>query len=345
MRRRLIAGAGGLVLLSGCAHTPVTSQGQEVRNLYGIILALAAVVFVLVEGLLIFSIVRFRMRRGSEAPPPQVFGTTRALVGFFAFGAVLVSVLFPFGERALRDVLAPEPPGENIRIEAFQWEWTAFYLNEGIFSTGKTLKTPMVLEVPQGIPVHVTLISRDVMHGFFIPALLFSRNAIPGHPTHFTFTPQTIGTFNGQCTEFCGLWHSRMTLVLKVVSQFDFADFVKRRTLKAIGGTCAPHGTSIKLVAKNTTWNTNCIAVPRGQPFSVQVANEDEGVDHNFAIWKSLQDAISNKTQAQLFQTGKFPGVATRTFQVTQTDKLPPGHYYFQCNVHGVAMAGAFIVK
>ena len=343
MRNRLIAGAGLLVLLTGCAHTSATSQGQNVHNLYGIILVMAAVVFVLVEGLLIYSIIRFRRR--DDRPAPQIFGSNRTLIAFFAFGAIIVSILFPFGERALSAVLAPELPGESIRIEAFQWEWTAYYLNEGIFSTGKTLKTPLLLEVPVDTPVHVTLISRDVMHGFFIPSLLFSRNAIPTHPTHFTFTPTTIGTFPGQCTEFCGLWHSRMFLTLKVVAPTDFAAFVKNRTLKAIGGTCAPNGTSIHLVAKNTTWNTNCIAVQHGQPFSVQVSNQDEGVQHNFAIWRSLQEAIANKSKDQLFQTGKFPGVATKTFQVTQTDKLPPGHYYFQCNVHGVAMAGAFIVK
>jgi cytochrome c oxidase subunit 2 len=340
--RRLIGVGASLVLLTGCAHQPATSQGVDVHNLFVIILGLAAFVFLLVEGLLIFSVIRFRKR--DDTPAPQIFGSNRTLIAFFAFGAVVVSVLFPFGERALSNVLAQEPPGENIRIEAFQWEWTAFYLNEGIFSTGKTLKTPMVMEVPVDVPVHITLISRDVMHGFYIPALLFSRNAIPGHPTHFSFTPTVIGTFDGQCTEFCGLNHSKMTLIFRVVAQNDFAEFVKNKTLKAIGGTCNPKGTSIQLVAKNTSWNTNCIAVPKGQPFTVQIANEDEGVDHNFAIWKSLQDAIGGK-KGQLFQTGKFPGVATKTFNVTQTTSLPPGHYYFQCNVHGVAMAGAFIVK
>ena len=138
MRNRLIAGAGLLVLLTGCAHTSATSQGQNVHNLYGIILAMAAVVFVLVEGLLIYSIIRFRRR--DDRPAPQILGSNRTLIAFFAFGAILVSILFPFGERALSAVLAPELPGESIRIEAFQWEWTAYYLNEGIFSTGKTLK-------------------------------------------------------------------------------------------------------------------------------------------------------------------------------------------------------------
>jgi cytochrome c oxidase subunit II len=341
-RGRLFAGiAAGVFLLVGCARQGASEQGQEVHNLYLIILALGGFVFILVEGLLLWSIVRYRKR--DDQPAPQTFGSTRALIGFFAFGAVLVAVLFPFGERALSDVESPEPPGVNIRIEAFQWEWTALYPDEGIFSTGKTLKQPLVMEVPVDLPVHFTLVSRDVMHGFFLRDFLFMRNAIPGHPNHFTFTPNKIGTFRGQCTEFCGLWHSRMTLVLKVVAPTDYAAWVKQQTLKAIGGTCSPHGTDVRLTAKNTSWNTNCIAVPRGSDFNVTIANLDEGVDHNFAIYPSLSDGISEKHE--LFESGKFAGIATRSFQVTQTAKLPPGHYYFQCNVHGVAMAGAFIVK
>jgi cytochrome c oxidase subunit II len=344
MRRRwrLFAGVGAAaLLLSACAQQGATDTGQEVHRLYGIIFVLAAFVFVLVEGLLIWSIIRFRKR--DEEPPPQVFGSNRALVGFFAFGAVIIAVLFPFGERTLMDVQRQEPPLVNIRVEAFQWEWTAYYLNEGIFTTGRTLKEPMVMEIPVDEPIHITLVSRDVMHGFYIPSFLFMRNAIPGHPNSFTFTANKLGTYPAQCAEFCGLWHSKMTFVVKVVSSTDYADWVKNKTLHAIGGNCAPNGTSVHLTAKNTTWDTSCIAIPSGQPMSLTIANLDDGVDHNFAIWPSIQDAISEK--GQIYQTGRFPGVATRSFTVSTTASLKPGRYYFQCNVHGVAMAGAFLVK
>jgi cytochrome c oxidase subunit 2 len=341
-RWRLFAGAGAVALvLPACAKQGATLQGQEIHELYGIILGLAAFVFVLVEGLLIWSIVRFRKR--DDTPPPQVFGSNRALTGFFAFGAIIIAVLFPFGERTLMDVTKQEPPLVKIRVEAFQWQWTAYYLNEGIFTTGRTLKEPMVMEIPVDEPVHITLVSRDVMHGFYIPDFLFMRNAIPGHPTSFTFTADKLGTYGAQCAEFCGLWHSRMTFVVKVVPPTDYAEWVKNKTLHAIGGNCAPSGASVQLTAKNTTWSTSCIAIPPGQPMSLTVANLDEGVDHNFGIWPSIQDAIAKK--GQLYQTGRFPGVATRSFTVDITESLEPGRYYFQCDVHGVAMAGAFLVK
>jgi len=340
-RWRLLAAVACGLLLGGCAQQGATSQGQDIHQLYYVILLLAAIVFLLVESLLVWSIVRFRKR--DDSPAPQNFGSNRALLGFFGFGIVVVAILFPFGEKTLRDVEHQEPPLVSIRIEAFQWEWTAYYLNEGVFSTGKTLKRPMVMELPVDEPAHITLVSRDVMHGFFIPAFLFERNAIPGHPTTFTFTPNKLGTYPAQCAEFCGLWHSRMTFIVKVVAQTDYAAWVKNQTLKAIGGTCPPDGSSIRLVAKNTSWNTNCLGVHQGATFQVTIDNQDQGVDHNFAIYPSLADGISGKHE--LFETGKFAGISTRSFHVTATRGLKPGHYYFQCNVHGVAMAGAFVVK
>jgi cytochrome c oxidase subunit 2 len=337
----VVAGAAA-GLASGCAQGGATLQGQEIHHLYGIIFSMAVFVFVLVEGLLIWAIIRYRKRDDSAAP--QTFGSNRALIAFFSFGFVLVAVLFPFGERALSFVEQQDPnPLVRIRLEAFQWEWTAIYMNEGIFTTGRTLHQPLVMEIPVDEPVSFTLVSRDVMHGFYIPAFLFMRNAIPGHPTTFTFTANKLGTYPGQCTEFCGLWHSKMNLFVKVVPQSDYATWVKRQVIKAFGGSCPPSGPTVHLTAKNTSWNTNCMAVRAGLPFTLTVANLDEGINHNFGIWPSLQSSFSGK--GELFQTGKFPGVTTHTFQVSATVPLKPGRYYFQCDVHGVAMAGAFIVS
>src|SRR6266513_5943643 len=118
MPRRLCAWAGmaAALLLSGCAQQAATEQGQKIHQLYGIIFVLAVLVFLLVEGVLIWSIVRFRKR--DDTPPPQTVGSNRTLIGFFAFGAILVSVLFPFGERALSAVDRQDPfPQVSIRVE------------------------------------------------------------------------------------------------------------------------------------------------------------------------------------------------------------------------------------
>jgi len=337
-RRRALglAAFGAGLLLTGCVEQPATSQAQDTRTLFYVILTLAVFVFVLIEGALLWAVFRYRRRRDDLGEPPQRLGTTRMLVSFFAFGAVLVAFLFPFGEATLRRVDANPPAMEEIDIQGSQWQWSATYPNEGIVTSGKSFQRPMVIEVPVDDPVHVHLTSNDVMHEFFVPAFFFMRNAMPGHPNDFTFTPTTLGTFQGQCAEFCGLGHPQMTLTVKVVTQQDFLAWIQHERKQMLSVRCAPQGNELTITAHDIAWNTNCLAVTQGGPVSIEVQNLDAGIDHNFAIW----DSVSR--DHQFFATPRFAGVSTRSFDVPS---IAPGTYYFQCNIHGPAMSGVFIVK
>ncbi|MFB3738375.1 MAG: cytochrome c oxidase subunit II, partial [Candidatus Velamenicoccus archaeovorus] len=339
-RRRLLRALAlgpSLLLLSACAEQPATSKAVDVHDLYLLILALAGVVFIGVEGMLLFSIVRFRARKGDREEPPQRYGRTRTIVLFFLIGAVIVAVLYPFGEITLARVQRREQPVEEIQIQGAQWQWSAFYVNEGLVVHGTSFKQPMVMELPVDEPVHIHLTSNDVMHEFFVPAFLFMRNAMPGHPNDFTFTPTELGTFDGQCAEFCGLGHPQMTLVVKVVPEPDFLEWIKREREAVLNQTCPTSaGNQLHVTAKDVSWDTSCLAVTADQPISLTVTNDDAGIDHNFAVW----DGPARKHQ--FFATGKFPGVATNSYDLSA---LPAGTYYFQCNVHGPAMSGVFIVR
>jgi len=311
----VLAGAA----LAGCAKQGATVQGQEIHNLYVTIALLAAPVFVGVEGALLWCVLRYRRRE--EGAAYQGSGGRRSLAVFFAIPTVIVAFLYPFGERTLADVQRAEPnPAVELRVDGFQWQWTFYYLNEGFFVTGKTLTKEAVVAVPVGEPVHVRLESRDVVHEFFVPEFLFMRNALPGRPNEFTFTPTRIGTFRGQCAEFCGLHH------------VAWVDQTRKEAQKI---DCDPSG-PLRLVSKDNSWNTNCLAVTAGTPFTVAVSNQDAGIDHNFGVY----DSPGRKRT--LFQSPRFAGVAERTFQL---QPLPKGHYYFECNVHGPAMSGALVVK
>jgi cytochrome c oxidase subunit 2 len=329
------------LLGSGCAQKGATVQGQKVHGLYVVIALMAAPVFFGVEGVLIWSLVRFRKRAGDPALGPQTGGSTRALVVFFVIPAVIVAALFGFGEQTLASVLKQDPnPAVVIRAEGFQWEWTFYYLNEGFFVSGKTKgrdqpETPALMVLPVGEPVKVELHSRDVIHSFFVPGFLFKKDVIPGRENAFTVTPNTLGTFRAQCAEFCGLWHSHMTFVVEVVTAADYAAWAEQQ-IKAIQSiSCQPSGAAPGIVAKDISWNTNCLALPSGPPPAITVINQDAGIDHNFAIYDSFSQ------EKEFFQTGRFPGVATKSFQLPP---LPPGRYYFQCDVHGPSMSGVLIV-
>jgi cytochrome c oxidase subunit 2 len=326
--------AAVLLLLSSCAKQGISPQGQDVNQLYRLIMILAVPVFVVVEAALLWCIFRYRKR--DDAPTKQTVGGGRSLAVFFAIPAVIVATLFPFGENTLIQIQQRETPQVQIRVEGFQWEWTFLYLNEGIFVSGKTLVRPAVMVLPVDEPVQIQLTSRDVIHSFFVPDLLFKRDAIPGRTSSFEFTPTQLGTFPAQCAEYCGLWHSRMTFTVRVVSSLDYQAWIKQQRQAAQSVTCNPQGTTLSLVARNISWNQFCLAVPADTPFTVHITNEDNGIQHNFAIYDSFFQ------KKNYFRTPRVTGPASASFDVPG---LPAGSYYFQCDVHGPAMSGTFVVK
>jgi len=326
----------------GLVQTGLDAKAQEVHRLWFIILWLALPVFVFVWGMLAIVIIRYRRRRGDDSEPVQNAGKNGALVTFFAVPLGIIILLLSFGEVTVNKVDHIDPrPAERLVVTGSQWQWSARYAREGISVSGKTATEttngkPLVMAVPLGRSVEVTLESTDVMHGFFVPGMLFMRNAVPGHPNVFTFTPTRAGTYHGQCTQFCGLWHSKMTLVLEVLPQAKFQAWVNlQKKAQSKAGSCTPTGSSITLTAQHIQWDKTCIAAVAGQPIKITIINKDAGIAHNFAIW------VNSSLKKRLFQTGNMSGPATKTYTAPA---LPAGKYYFQCDVHGPAMSGTLII-
>jgi cytochrome c oxidase subunit 2 len=341
MRASRIAGLGLVLALplltTGCVKSGISPEARETHDLFYIILWLALPVFLFVEGMLVVCVIWFRKKRGDEAPPVQDYGNNRALFAFSAGPLIIVVVLLGFGERTLSKVDHVDPdPDVKVTVTGFQWEWSATYAKEDFTVTGQTLKSEMFMEVPADRTTQITLTSNDVIHEFYVPDLLFMRNAVPGNPNVFSIHPTKLGTYHGQCAQYCGLWHSRMRFVIKVVTPAQFKTWSEQQeTRKAHTGSCTSTGSTATLVAHNVSWDTNCIAVDGGKPFTITIENKDGGIAHNFGIW------ASSKLKQELFKTPKFTGVATKTFTVPV---LKPGTYYFQCDVHGPAMSGTLIV-
>ena len=333
-----------LLVTSGCGLVKpgLDAKAQDVHGLWYIILWLALPVFVFVWGMLAIVIVRFRRRRGDESEPVQTRGHPAALTTFFVAPLAIIVALLAVGEVTVNRVDHIDPhPVERLVVTGSQWQWSARYVKEGLSVSGKTASETspgkaLTMALPVGRSAQITLESSDVIHGFFVPGMLFMKNAVPGHPNTFTFTPTKPGTYLGQCTQFCGLWHSKMTLVLKVLPAPQFQTWVtQQRQGQSKGGSCAPKGSSITLTAQHIQWDKTCIAAVAGQPIKVTVINKDAGIAHNFAIW------VDSSLKKRLFQTGNLSGPATKTYTVTP---LPPGKYYFQCDVHGPAMSGTLVI-
>ena len=118
-------------------------------------------------------------------------------------------------------------PKTNVTIEvnAFQWGWKFIYPGKEVVVTGQTTQDPTMI-MPVNENVHIDLTSTDVIHGFYVRSFNFSRYALPGVLNQFTLRAVDLGTYHGQCTQLCGLYHSLMVFRVKVVSQSQYASWL-----------------------------------------------------------------------------------------------------------------------
>jgi cytochrome c oxidase subunit II len=225
--RRLIATAAGLAavaaLADGCLPAPATVEAQHTADLYRVFVGAAAVVAVIVIGLTLYAMVRYRARGDSDKLPAQVRGSTRLEMIWTGLALATVAVLFGLTVVVLNgfDDATRASASVDIRVTAFRWGWRFEYPNDGITVEGVREPGPVV-EVPVGETIHVSLVGNDVIHSFFVPQFLFKRDVIPGRVNEFAFTVDAAGTYRGQCAEFCGVYHSQMPFTIVGVSRPDY---------------------------------------------------------------------------------------------------------------------------
>jgi cytochrome c oxidase subunit 2 len=221
---RWLAVAVATLLVGGCAPDSVTEQGRAAHDLYLLFLYIAAVVYLVVAALVIWSVVRYR-RRDDELPR-QTHGNNRLELTWTLIPTVIVLVLFGFTLRAQDRVLDQSgQPDVNVTVTAFQWSWRFSYEGAGAEVVGSPEHIPELV-VPVGQRVRVKLVSADVVHSFYIPQTLFKRQAIPGVTNEFDLTFEKTGLFHGQCALFCGLQHTDMTFRVRVVSQGEYQNWL-----------------------------------------------------------------------------------------------------------------------
>ena len=219
---------------AGCTPQSVTEQGQAIYNLYNLFLYIAAVVFLIVSALVIWSVVRYR-RRDDELPT-QTHGNNRLELVWTLIPTVIVLVLFGFTLRAQDKVLDESGQADvNITVTAFQWSWRFTYEGTGAEVLGTPENIPEMV-VPVGQRVRVKLVSADVVHSFYVPQTLFKRQAIPGTDNVFDLTFEKVGLYHGQCTQFCGLQHPDMVFRVRVVEQGAYQSWLAAATRRGSAG-------------------------------------------------------------------------------------------------------------
>ena len=213
------------------APDPISSQAEDIVDLWRLFIVASIVVYAIVGGLIVWSIVRYRR---SHAGDPAAFREHIPLeIVYTAVPVVIVVGLFlaTYATERVVDSVS-EDPDLVVDVTAFTWSWRFAYRDAGVVVTGVAGERP-TLVLPQGRTVRISLTSADVIHSFYVPQLLFKRDAVPGRVTEFEITPTRLGTFSGQCGEFCGLDHARMLLAVRVVPAGEFDAWLAQRRPEA----------------------------------------------------------------------------------------------------------------
>ena len=240
----VVAGAL-LLLLSGCARVQMPQdtfnaagpEAHKINALFWPVFWIAVGVFVLVEGTLVFALARFRRRAGAPVPK-QVHGNTRLEITWTIIPALLLlGVAVPTVGTIFS--LARKPPGSlNITVTGHQWWWQVEYPSLNVTTANE-------IHIPVGQPVYVTVTSVDVIHSFWIPRLAGKQDLEPGHMNHLTIEASQVGTFLGQCAEYCGSSHANMRLRVMAQSPADFEAWAANQAKPAetpADGTAAAAG-------------------------------------------------------------------------------------------------------
>ena len=251
-------------LAAGCAPPqvapqtsvfPATEAARMIHDLYVWIFWMSVLVFIGVQGGLLYIVWRFRYRQG-HALPEQVHGNTRMEIMWTILPAIiLVMIAFPtiFTVFSLdRDPAADpvtvefagfrfwptvevaglrlwpmrsgstaraEGPPLTVEVIAHQWWWELRYPEQGIVTANELI-------VPTGRSVQLRMTSADVVHSFWIPQLMGKQDVMPVHINTISFTPEIPGQYWGQCAEYCGLQHANMRMNAIVYTPADFEAWV-----------------------------------------------------------------------------------------------------------------------
>ncbi len=249
------------LLLAGCVGSPTPNflapnsmvSAQEAQLFY-IILYMGLGVFVLVEGLLIYNILRFRRHSGDNLLPQQKYGNNKLEVIWTAIPILLVGTLFGLTIHTINVTAAPKAqPGDvNVTVKGHQWWWEFDYPDLGITTANE-------LHVPVGKNVYISVTSVDVVHSFWVPQLSHKMDAIPGQTNHIWFNANKIGDYYGYCSEYCGLNHANMRIKVVVESQADFDAWVKNQQLPPVQPQTAQQQQAYAIITKGACINCHTL--------------------------------------------------------------------------------------
>lgn len=190
--------------------------------LFNVLLWVMVIVFILVEGVLIYAIIKFRRRPGQDELPPQTHGHTALEITWTVIPTILILGLGIWSVITLFDLDQPPRGADTLEVTAVghQWWWEFEYPDAD--GNGKYITTANELRIPVDRAIQINLRSDDVIHSFWVPKLAGKVDVVPTRNNYMWFQADETGTFYGQCAEFCGTAHAQMKFLVQVLPQEDY---------------------------------------------------------------------------------------------------------------------------
>jgi cytochrome c oxidase subunit 2 len=249
-------------------QAPATPVMEKLYDLHSGLLVLISIIAISVLLLLIYTCIRFRAKN-NPTPSKTTHNTLVEIIWTSVPILILIGIAIPslrihyFMDKAVDAQM-------TLKVTGYQWYWGYEYPDQGgisyeshIFPNEQDTTRKVSLEedrnqlageprllsvdnpaiVPVNTTVRVLVTGNDVIHSWSVPAFGVKMDAIPGRVNETWFRATETGTFRGQCSQLCGVWHGFMPVVVKVVSQEEFNAWVAQQK-KAAGGDAAPAATA-----------------------------------------------------------------------------------------------------
>jgi cytochrome c oxidase subunit II len=209
---------------------PAATPARSVFELSMLVLGVTAGIFLVVGGLMLYAVIRFRYRPSdSEREPPQIYGSNQIELSWTVIPILIVVMLFLSTTRVILDTEAAPKPASSVDVTVIghQFWWEYRYPKLGVV-TANELHVP-VSDPAKPMPTYLAMSSADTDHSFWVPRLAGKMDLIPNRLNTMWIDPQEPGLYLGQCAQYCGTQHAKMLLRVYAQSPEDFAAWIKQQ--------------------------------------------------------------------------------------------------------------------
>ena len=209
---------------------PAATPAHSVFGLSKLVLSITLGIFLIVGGLMLYAVIRFRQRpTDSQREPAQIYGSDQIELSWTVIPILIVVMMFLTATRVIWETEAAPKPSTavDVIVIGHQFWWEYRYPKLGVV-TANELHVP-VSDPAKPTPTYLALSSADTDHSFWVPRLAGKTDVIPNRRNTMWIDPQAPGLYLGQCAQYCGTQHAKMLLRVYAESPEDFAAWIKQQ--------------------------------------------------------------------------------------------------------------------